>query len=223
MESQPQHKLSCAFCQPCGLGVGCYRRGQLPPAGLLGGHMLRGQVAHTEQWRKRFAPSVSPTGKSHACHLHCAFLHDVHQDQRPNLRQEFSRTGVSLQDDCDFGPARSSQPYLSLLSELLPKVSMGCKSHRPHINILKAAVGLWSWYLQLLRLWRRSSSHLYIEAAIKNHFQFATKIHMDTHIHTQRVSSTLNPPSAPLYHPKRMKITGTGQDKGVLSPQLSSW
>lgn len=75
----------------------------------------------------------------------------------------------SLQEDCDFGPARSSQPYLSFLSELQPNVSMGWKSHRAHISILKAVVGLWSCYLQVLRLWRCYSWHLCIEAAIKRH------------------------------------------------------
>lgn len=53
---------------------------------------------------------------------------------------------------------------------------MGWKFHRAHISILKAVVGLWSCYLQVLRLWRCYSWHLCIEAAIKRH------THTHTHI-----------------------------------------
>lgn len=152
--------------------------------------------ANRIMWRKSFAHSARPRGKSHTYHLHCAFLHNAHQDTiQDQARGQQGPLGWrrSPQEDCDFGPARSSQPYL--LSELLPNVSMGFKSHMAHISFFKAVVDLWIWYLRPLRLWRCYSWHLYTEAVIKNHFQSGFVVGLPhKHMHTHRVSSTLNPP-----------------------------
>ena len=134
--------------------------------------------------------------------------------------------GWSLQEDCDFSPARSSQPYLSLLSELLPNVSMGWKSHRAHISILKAVVGLWvdisnSWRCEdaiadicTLRLLLRTISHWALGWVCNKDTQTLTYTHTQ---HPQPLTH-LQPLDTTLRDCKPWVLE---ERKGFSAPQLS--
>lgn len=136
-------------------GRGCSRRDQFPPAGFLEGPCSVDTLCKQSSEEKFLLILPVLQGKLMPV-ISSALSSMMHkQDQSPKLQQKVSSGwGWSLQEDCGFGPAKSYQHYVSQLWELLPTVSTGWKWHRAPVSLLKAVLGMWSWYLQHLGLWR---------------------------------------------------------------------
>lgn len=207
MDSQPQHKLSYGFWPLTWARHGMLQERTIPTC-RTPARAVAQRIDGANRIAKNNFCSFWQSYREESC-LPFALCFPPWCTPRPATQAQSGQLeppgqGGSLQEDCDFGPARSSQPYLSLLSEFLPNVSMVWKSHRAPISILKLMVDLWSWYSQFLRLWRCCSWCVDTEAAVQKCFQFGFGVGLP-HKHTHRPFSALKPPPAPRYHPARLQ------------------
>lgn len=128
VDSQPQHKLSYDFCQLCGLGVGCCRRDQFPPAGFLEGACSVDTLCKQSSEEKflLLLPVLQGILVPAICSVLSSMMHS--KPSHPSSSSgsaEATGVGMVPAGGLRFGPAKSSQSYLFRLSELLPNVSIG--------------------------------------------------------------------------------------------------